>query len=197
MRPSRRRFVQQRGWVDSLGEPEADAAGPVATACPSCGGSARWESVLDGDEERWLAVCRCGRMRAFLPELPALEPEDPLRAFLLGPGRPVFPAAPPWIRLFLASVEGADPVRWRYCHGPCVACGASAGFGFQAYPRPHTFALCALCLACGAATVQYSQPARGLVEAPVAGSAWAPPCPAVQRLRDCLHRPFSQLRVGG
>src|SRR5262245_32146915 len=123
--------------------------GAGSSACPSCGGSPRWESLLDGEEERWLAVCRCGRMRAFLPAQHALEPDDPLRAFLLGQGRPLFPAAPPWVRLFLASVEGSNPVRWRYSHGPCPACGASARFGLQACPRPGTLALCALCLACG------------------------------------------------
>jgi hypothetical protein len=150
-------------------EPETAAGGPRAAACPGCGGRPRWEPLLDGDEERWLAVCRCGRMRAFLPEQPALAPLEPLRAFLLGPGRTVFPEAPPWIRLFLASVEGPNPVRWRHCHGPCTACGASASFGLQACPRPGTLALCALCLACGNVTAQYEKPARGLVEAPVAG----------------------------
>ena len=180
-----------------MAEPETAAGGRGAAECPSCGGHARWESVVDGDEERWLAVCACGRWQAFLPEWPALEPDDPLRAFLLGPGRPVYPASPPWIRLFLASVEGSNPVRWRYCHGQCAACGASAGFGMQACPRPGTLALCALCLGCGTVTAQYEKPARGLVEAPISGRAWAPPCPAVQRLRDCLYRPFSQLRVDG
>ncbi len=181
-----------------MGESETDARGPVAAACPVCGGrTPRWESVLEGDEERWLSICRCGRMRAFLPGQPELEPVDPLRAFLLGPGRPVFPAAPPWVRLFLASVEGPDPVRWRFCHGPCLACGASAGFGMQACPRPGTLALSALCLACGNATVEYSKPALGLVEAPLAGRDWAPPCPAVQRLRDCVYRGYSLLRVDG
>jgi DNA-binding MarR family transcriptional regulator len=29
-----------------------------------------------------------------------------------------------------------------------------------------------------------------LHELPVAGSTWAPPCPAVQRLRDCVFRPY-------
>ena len=98
-------------------------AGPGAAACPVCGDRPRWESVLEGEEERWLSVCRCGRLRAFLPGQPALEPEDPLRAFLLGPGRPLFPPAP------------------------------------------------------------------------LARGEWAPPCPAVQRLRECLHRPYMQLRV--
>src|SRR5439155_20799147 len=88
-RSGTRRFVRRRG--DRLQEPESATRGP-ATACPSCGGNPRWESLVDGDQERWLAVCRCGRMRVFLPEQPGLEFEDPLRAFLLGPGRPIFPA---------------------------------------------------------------------------------------------------------
>lgn len=171
--------------------------GTEAAACPACGGQPRWESVLDGDDERWLAVCRCGRMRACLPGQPALEPEDPLRAFLLGPGRPIFPASPPWVRLFLASVESPNPVRWRFCHAPCPRCRASASFGLQACPRPGVFAVCTLCLACGRVTSSYSNPGRGLVEAPVEGSEWTPPSPAVQRLRDCLYRPHSLLRADG
>ena len=177
-------------------EPESATRGP-ATACPSCGGNPRWESLVDGDQERWLAVCRCGRMRVFLPEQPGLEFEDPLRAFLLGPGRPIFPASPPWVRLFLASVEGPNSVRWRYCRGSCPRCGASASFGLQACPRPNVFAVCVLCLACGNTTVQYSRPSRGLVETPLAGRDWTPPSPAVQRLRDCLQRPYSVLRADG
>jgi len=175
---------------------DVTTGGPAA-ACPSCSGQSRWESVLDGEEERWLATCRCGRMRAFLPDQPALDPEDPLRAALLGLGRPIFPPSPPWVRLFLASAEGPNPVRWRYCHGPCPPCGAPACFGMQSCPRPAVFAICTLCLACGHATASYSKPARGLVEASVEGREWAPPCPAVQRLRDCLLRPYSLRRVGG
>lgn len=177
-------------------QPETVTGGPAAV-CPSCGGNPRWESLLDGEEERWLAVCSCGRMRAFLPEQPALDPEDPLRAFLLGPGRPIFPANPPWTRLFLASVEGRNPVRWRYCHGACRGCGASASFGMQACPRPNVFAVCTVCLACGHVVTQYSKPALGLVEAPAEGSEWASPCVAVQRLRDSILRPHSVLRTRG
>jgi hypothetical protein len=171
--------------------------GPAAPACPACGGRPRWEALHEGEEERWLAVCRCGRMRAFLPEQPAMDPEDPLRAFLLGPGRPTFPASPPWVRIFLASIEGPDPVRWRFVHAPCASCGVSASFGFQSCPRPSVFAVCTLCLACGRAAASYSRPSRGLVEAPAVGREWLPPCPAVQRLRECLHRPYSLLHVGG
>jgi hypothetical protein len=181
----------------TTGPGDGAASGLAAARCASCGASPRWESLLDGDEERWLAVCRCGRMQAFLPDQPALRPDDPLRAFLLGPGRPLFPPSPPWVRLFLASVEGTNPVRWRFCHSPCAACGAPARFGLQALPRPSVFAVCTLCLACGHATAGYSRPGRGLVEAPAHGGAWAPACPAVQRLRDCLHRPHALLRADG
>jgi len=165
--------------------------GPATAACPSCGGHSTWESVLDGDEERWLAI------RAFLPERPALEPENPLRVFLLGPGRPIFPPSPPWIRLFLASVENPNPVRWRFCHAPCPRCQASASFGLQACPRPNVFAVCTLCLSCGRVAASYSKPAHGQVETPVEGCEWTPPCPAAQRLRDCLYRPYSLLRADG
>jgi hypothetical protein len=136
-------------------------------------------------------------MQAFLPDQPGLEPDDPLRAFLRGPGRPIHPPSPAWARLFLRSVEGPNPVRWRYCGIPCPGCGSPARFGLQACPRPEVFAICALCLSCGHASAVYAKPARGLIEAPVEGRSWAPPCPAVLRLRDCLHRPYSLLRADG
>jgi hypothetical protein len=174
-----------------------DAALPESGGCASCGGTPRWESLVDGGEERWLGVCRCGAMRACLPDQPALEPDDPLHAFLLGPGRPVFPPSPPWARVFLASVEGPDSLRWRFCHEACRACAASATFGFQACPRAGVFAICTLCLAFGYASACYSKIGTTTIEAPVGGRAWAPPCVAVQRLRDCLHRPYSLLRADG
>jgi hypothetical protein len=151
---------------------------------------------VDG-EERWLAVCRCGRMTAYLPEQPGLDPADPLGAFLLGPGRQIFPSSPPWVRLFLASLERPNPVRWRFCHEACGGCGVSASFGLQACPRAGVFAICTLCLACGNATACYSKPGGAVFEGPVVGRAWAPPSPAVQRLRDCLLRPHSLLRRDG
>jgi len=176
----------------------APQRGSEPGTCPSCGGQPTWESLVETEEEeRWLAVCRCGRMQAYLPDQPGVDPEDPLRAFLLGPGRPIFPASPPWVRVFLASVEGPNPVRWRFCHEACRACSASAGFGFQACPRAGVFAICTLCVACGNAGAFYSKIGRTAFEVPVAGRTWAPPCVAVQRLRDCLHRPHSLLRADG
>ena len=176
-------------------ENETAARGPAEAVCPACGGRPWWESLVEGEEERWLGVCRCGRMRAFLPALPGLEPEDPLRAFLAGPGRPVFEGSPPWARLFLASVEGPEPVRWRFVHERCRGCGAMARFGMLAWPRPRVFAACTLCLACGHVTAGYRR--RGGPVEPAEGAAWQPACPAVQRLRDCVHRPFSLLAVDG
>lgn len=42
----------------------------------------------------------------------------------------------------------------------------------------------------------YLRPGQGAQESPAAGSAWAPPCPAVQRLRDCVFRPYALLAEG-
>ena len=71
----------------------APRRGSEPGTCPSCGRHPTWESLIETGEERWLAVCRCGRMQAYLPELPGLEPEDPLRVFLIGQGRPSSPRA--------------------------------------------------------------------------------------------------------
>lgn len=132
-------------------------------------------------------------MRAFLPDRPALEPEDPLAAFLAGLGRVSAPPSPPWIRLFLRSFEGPSPVRWRYCPGACVGCGAAATFGMRACPRPSVLALNTLCLSCGRVSAAYFSASRGMQESPATGGAWTPPCPAVQRLRDCVFRPYAVL----
>lgn len=176
-----------------MDELETTTRGPATTACPSCGGRPRWESLIDGDEERWLAICRCGRMQAFLPDAPEARPDDPVSAFLAGVGRTVAPASPPWIRVFLRSREGRNAIRWSYCPGPCPDCGAAASFGFRACPRPYVLGTCTLCLACGRATAAYLRPSRGMQESSATGGAWTPPCPAVQRLRDCVFRPYAVL----
>ena len=170
---------------------------PARAACPTCGGHPRWESLVDADEERWLAVCRCGRMQGFLPDQPEMQPEDPLSAFLSGVGRTtVAPASPPWIRLFLRSLEESNAIRWRYCPTACAGCGAAATFEMRACPRPFVLAICTLCLACGHVTAAYLRPSRGMQESPATGGVWAPPCPAVQRLRDCVFRPYARLAEG-
>lgn len=176
-----------------MDEPETTPRGPTASACPSCGRDPRWESLLDGDEERWLSLCRCGRMLAHLPDRPELRPEDPLRAYLAGPGAPAAEPSPPWARLFLRSRETPHPVGWRYCPGRCDGCSASATFGMRACPRAGVLALSTLCLSCGRVTATYFLAARGMQASPAIGSAWTPPCPAVQRLRDCVFRPHAVL----
>ncbi|MGH3018303.1 MAG: hypothetical protein ACRDLU_08015, partial [Gaiellaceae bacterium] len=87
----------------------------VAPASENCGSRTKWESLVDGvGEERWFSICGCGQMAAFLPEQPQASIDDPLAAYLVGLGRPIFSATPPWMRLFLNTVQGQRPVRWRY-----------------------------------------------------------------------------------
>src|SRR5438876_408539 len=120
---------------------------PLAGQCPRCGQRPRWESVADAEGERWLSVCRCGRLQAFLPEQPSLEPNDPLTVFLQGVGRAVRPATPAWIRLFLQSLGEPFHTAWHYRPGLCPACVNGVCFFFHACPRPYWLAGCSLCLA--------------------------------------------------
>jgi hypothetical protein len=167
---------------------------PATARCPNCGEFPQWESVTDTYGERWLSVCRCGRMQAFLPDQPGSEPEDPLATFLVGTRREVSPATPPWIRLFLHSLKRPWNTYWRYTAEPCAACAERVRFALQASPRPYWFGRCTLCLACGRVTTEYTQPWLNLHELGVSGSRWAPPCPAVQRLRDCIFHRYANLR---
>jgi hypothetical protein len=134
-------------------------------------------------------------MQAFLPDLPGLEPEDPLTVFLQGPGTKIWSTTPAWVRLFLHSLRERR-TSWRYLPAICPACANTVLFWLQACPRPFWLANCTLCLACGRVTSQYSQPWRNHHELATAGDTWAPPCPAVQRLRDCVFRPDVQAQTG-
>jgi hypothetical protein len=176
-------------------ESDTAARGTAPVGCGSCGGDPRWESLVDGDEERWLAVCRCGRLQVFLPDRPELVPEDPLGTYLVGRALASAPASPPWVRLFLRSVEGPSPTRWRHVPGACDFCGASATFVMRASPRPWVMGVCTLCISCGRATAIYAHPSWPSSEA-ATGRTWTPPCPAVQRLRDCVFRPYAVLSEG-
>jgi hypothetical protein len=157
--------------------------------CQACGGLPVWESTTDGWGERWLAVCACGRIDTFFPDRrhPDQPPADPLTLFLQGHLRPRRPATPPWVRLFLQSVEAPSAVSWRHVPAPCPECAAATTFGLLAWPRDSTAAVCTVCLNCGYTTSCYSNPWQGTEESVLDGSAWAPPCPAVQRLRHCVH----------
>ena len=163
---------------------------PAGGRCEACGGRPAWESVADQWGERWLSLCRCGRMQAFLPDQPGLRPDDPLGVFLQGAGRSAWPTSPPWIRLFLQSLR-EQLAGWRYHPAACPACATPTLFWLQACPRPNWLATCSLCLACGRATSQYTQPWNNQGELALAGSSWTPACPAVQRLRDCVYRPYT------
>lgn len=177
--------------IDGVGEERA--AGVVEsrpTVCASCGALPMWESLTDGWGERWLAVCDCGRLDAFFPDRrhPDQLVDDPLALFLQGHLRPPLPATPAWQRLFLRSVSPPAPLRWRHNPVTCPDCEQIVSFGFQAWPTPETHAVCLLCLACGYVSVSY-QPFRGGPTTILDGNAWAPACPAVQRLRECVFRP--------
>jgi hypothetical protein len=164
---------------------------PLTPLCASCGGAAAWESVTDGWGERWLAVCACGRIDSFFPDRrhPDQRPGEPLTMFLQGHVAPRPPATPAWVRLFLRSLEEPWLVRWRYCPSGCPRCQTTVSYAFQACPRPSYQAICTLCLGCGYATATY-HPWQGPTEPPVTGATWTPACPAVQRLRDCIYRPY-------
>ncbi len=173
-----------------MDEGHAEASGgsrPQVAGCRSCGRPAKWESITDHLGELWLAVCGCGRLDLFLPDYPQFDTDDPLGVYLNGPGRHILPATPPWIRLFQRSVEEPICANWRYLPDPCVACAASVIFGTQAWPHPGVNGRYLLCLNCGQVTVNYTNIWQNRSET-TSGAEWAPPCPAVQRLRGCVYR---------
>ena len=145
----------------------------------------RWESIMDPYRERWLGVCECGTMRAFLPDAPEWIPEDPLTAFLAGPEISELPRErPPWVRFVLISGQEPFSVRWGHLPGACPDCGVQTVFGGRQGRgplMPGALPSMVVCLACGLAQVHDGTtrgPARYLT-----GNQWTPPCPAVKRLR--------------
>jgi hypothetical protein len=177
------------GCPKSAQPPDGSVAAGPGPRCQACDGLPVWESTTDGWGERWLAVCACGRIDTFFPDRrhPEEPAVDPLTLFLQGHLRARRPATPPWVRLFLQSVEAPSAVSWRHVPAPCSECAAATSFGLLAWPRDSTAAVCTVCLNCGYATSCYSNPWQGTEEPVLDGSAWAPPCPAVQRLRECVH----------
>jgi hypothetical protein len=173
--------------VDGQTPTESERTEP-SNACRSCDGSPRWESVVDGWGERWLATCTCGRVDTFFPDRrhPEQQPSDPLTLFLQGHLRARRPATPAWVRLYLTSVQEPWSVRWRHDSTGCALCDSNTTFGLLAWPRPFTAAVCTVCLNCGYTTASYSNPSAGTEEATLDGTAWAPACPAVKRLRECI-----------
>ena len=88
-----------------------------------CGGEVRWESILAPYRERWLGVCSCGRMKAFLPDTPDVVPADSLTAYLVGPDVKALPMErPPWVRVMLISGGPPFNVSWTPLPEPCPSC---------------------------------------------------------------------------
>ena len=67
----------------------------------------------------------------------------------LAPRRPF---TPPWIRLFLNSVQAPHSTQRRHAFLPCDTCESSATFAVLAWPQPYIAAICTLCLQCGYVT---------------------------------------------
>jgi hypothetical protein len=179
--------TDERGSIDDGDEIEESRASE-GVACLGCGGQPVWESLADDWGERWLAVCACGRIDTFFPDRrhPEQQPSDPLTLFLQGHNRPRRPATPPWVRLFLNSFEASAPLGWRHSPEPCDGCGARTVFGLLSLPRLYTVGVCTVCLNCGMTTARYSMPTTAPEGSLLIGRVWAPPCPAVQRLRECV-----------
>jgi hypothetical protein len=158
-------------------------AGDNSWACEACGASMQWESIDDASGERWLGVCECGHLCAFSATEPAKPFADPLRAFLLGPISDIREPSPPWIRVFDVSRRFPWRADWRHYNGLCPACGQRVVFetGSGVAQRARVYGR--LCLACGWTSAERLH-APGVSETPLAGANWAPPCPAVIRLRD-------------
>jgi hypothetical protein len=160
-----------------------------------CGGCLKWQRLIDDGCERWLGICLdCGGMRAFLPDDPGRLVDDPLTAFL-GHADPS-PSRPPWVRAFRASAGWPWHARWSHRRQPCVRCSAPTVLTLEHPPADFTGVRGALCLACGEVRAAYLKggfAAGGWL----AGHEWAPPCPAVIRLRRALFAPFPQPYIAG
>ena len=175
---------------------EEDVCAPLR-GCGECEGTLSWEVVHEGPWERWLGICEtCGWLRCFLPDQPGWEPDDPLRAFLLGPRRCLPKEAPAWVRLFRMTQSPPWHVGWVHAPIACEGCHLHACFHTRVFPRPGILAACLLCLACGRVAVEQARAGMNLREAPVVGEAWAPPDIGVARLRAALLRP-SRVREPG
>ena len=141
-----------------------------ARSC-SCGGRIEWEFTRSG-EERWLGLCGCGAIVLFLPDRPDEVVPDPLSLYLLGHSE-LPEQRPPWVRLVHTSRGFPFLFRWTHPPASCEACGCHTVLAGQGYPHEPT---CAICLACGFASLTY--PCGRLT-----GTDWSPPCPVIARIR--------------
>jgi RNase P subunit RPR2 len=155
--------------------------------CEVCQASMRWESISTADQERWLGTClACGHVSAFvLDEDRSTVPDDPLKAFLIGPSQEIRPPSPPWIRVFQISARFPWHVVWRYRAASCPTCGGNVLFETHRVVWLRGPVCCIMCLSCGWTSAErFHSP--GLSETPLTGDEWSPPCPAVARLREAV-----------
>jgi hypothetical protein len=168
---------------------------PQNAGCDACGSALSWE-CMDGEEaERWLGVCpNCGRMRAFLPDEPDRQIDDPLTAFL---GQPdLTPSRPPWIRAFRASGGWPWLARWSHHRPPCDRCSAPTVLTLEHPPSAFTGVCATLCLTCGEVRSDYVKDGVSPVGW-LMGHHWTPPCPAVIRLRRAIFASMPQPYLAG
>src|SRR5581483_1961392 len=95
-----------------------------------------WESISDRNfGERWIAVCDCGEVHSFHPDRrhPDQLPAEPLLMALQGHRGPRRTVTPPWLRVFLASLQPPRPVHWRHHSEPCPNCDSPVRFGLLAW----------------------------------------------------------------
>jgi hypothetical protein len=188
------RSLRAFSFLATLGErEEAVELVDPPSCCGVCEMDLEWEQVEAERGERWLAVCDCGIPWAFFPARPEYQPQDPLRAALLGQG-PRAPAAgsPPWIRVFQLTSRHPWWLAWRHIARGCAGCDQRVSFAVWTRPAPRQRAFSTLCLGCGQATSEYLYAGGRVSETPVSGNEWSPPCVAVARLRRAVfyrHQP--------
>ena len=167
-------------------EEAVELANPPS-CCGVCEMDLEWEQVGAGRGERWLAVCGCGMPWAFFPTRPGHQPDDPLRAGLLGRGARAKAAdSPVWIRVFQITSRHPWWLPWRHVARGCAGCGQRVTFAVWTRPAAGQRARSLICLACGQATSEYLYAGGRVSEAPVSGNEWSPPCVAVARLRRAV-----------
>lgn len=164
----------------------SDGNDPQNDSCEACGGALRWERLEQAGSERWLGVCECGSMRAFLPDKPAVCLDDPLAAFLRGVGDDDHAyVRPPWVRLVRVSTQWPWRVSWAVRAKPCTACSVAVVLTVRRPPWVRSTLRASLCAACGEVTIARTD-GRVAADGWLRGNRWAPACPAVVHLRETV-----------
>jgi hypothetical protein len=155
--------------------------------CVRCQGGLQWEFSGSGRSERWLGMCvRCGWMRALRVDERHVEENDPLTSFLAPSAQPDA-VTPAWIRFCRLSHQRPWRVHWSHA-GACTSCTAAVVFETsEGYPS--VTCTYRLCINCGDTSAIYVRPLTGRTIGHLSGNEWAPPCPAVVKLRRAVFNP--------